>query len=171
MPLVLGNVWNLYVHVVSRLKVEALRSAHHQVGDSRGEQEALLDEHAAMLEVLDQLGPQEPLSNVHQPRQDEPLPEIRSVEDEEDVPQDKEVVRPVEHLRCGSEWEGRGGEGRRRERRGGEEMEGRRRERRGGEEMEGKGEEGRGGEGKGGENRRVGRGGEGREGVRELSGG
>ena len=50
------------------------------------------------------------------------------MEDEEDVPEDKEVVCPVEHLQCGSEWEGRGGEGRGEERggegRGGEGREG-----------------------------------------------
>ena len=54
-PLVLGNLWNLDVDIVPRLKVEALWAGHHQVCDPGGQQEAFLDEHATMLEVLDEL--------------------------------------------------------------------------------------------------------------------
>ena len=55
-------------------------------------------EGASVASQLDPLGAEDPLQDVDHGREDEPLPEVGGMQDQQDVPHHKQVVGPVEHL-------------------------------------------------------------------------
>lgn len=100
MPLVLGDNRHVDEDVVAGPEVKARRPFDYEMRDLGGQQQARADVGFAALGV-NPGQPTDPLDREDRARHDEPLPEVRPMEDHQQPEGDVEEVGPVEHLRSG----------------------------------------------------------------------
>lgn len=100
MPLVLGYGRYVDEHVVAGMEVEVRRPLDHQMCDFGRQQQTGTDVRLAVFGTH-QREPVEPFAQVQQPGHDQPLPEVRAVDDQQQVKRHVQQMRPIEYLTNG----------------------------------------------------------------------
>lgn len=98
MPLVLGYCRYVHEHVVAGVEVEVRRSLYHQVGDFGRQQQTGTDVRFTVFGAH-QRETVKTFAQVQQSGNYEPFPEVRTVEDQQQVKRHVQQMSPIEYLK------------------------------------------------------------------------
>jgi len=98
MPLVLGYCWYVHKYVVAGVKVEVRWSLYYQVGDFGRQQQTRTDIRFTVFGAH-QRETVKTFAQVQQSGNYKPFPEVRTVEDQQQVKRHVQQMSPIEYLR------------------------------------------------------------------------